>query len=174
MAVTHKLIETKTVSSSTAASIEFTSIPQTYTDLILYVSARTDQATTTSNLLMQFNSDTGLNYYSRNLWGNGSTAQVDNALGSAYIYAGPVFNASVSTSNVFGNASIYIPNYAGSSYKAVSSDGVSDDNATTRYTAFAAGLWQSTSAITSIKIYSGGSANLVQYSSVSLYGIKNS
>lgn len=174
MAATYKLIETKTVSTSTTASIEFTSIPQTYTDLVLGVSCRTDQGATISNMLFQFNSDTGSNYYSKVFWGNGSSVTADYAEPAAYFYAGPMMSGSVSTASLFGNASVYIPNYTGSTNKAALIEGVTEDNSTTRYTALATGRWTGTSAITSIKIFSGGSANLVQNSSISLYGIKNS
>lgn len=174
MAVTHKLIQTITVGSGGASSIDFTSIPQTYTDLVVLITGRTNQATTTSNLLLQFNGDTAANYNSVLLWGNGSVPQNDTAFSAAYIYAGPMLSGDVSTSSMFGNASIYIPNYTGSNSKPVIGDGVTEDNATTRYTVFCSGRWSGTSAITSIKIFSGGSANLVQYSSASLYGIKNS
>ena len=174
MAVTHKLIETITVGSGGAASIDFTSIPTTYTDLSIWISGRTNQATTISNLLLQFNGDTSANYNSINLYGNGSIAQYDNAFSSAYIYGGPVLSGSVSTSSIFGNCVVYIPNYTISASKSLNIDGVTEDNETTRYTAFAAGIWSGTAAITSIKIFTGGSANLVQYSSASLYGINNS
>ena len=40
MAVTHNLISTITVGSGGAASIDFTSIPQTYTDLLVKISLR--------------------------------------------------------------------------------------------------------------------------------------
>lgn len=174
MPATHKLIQTISVATSTQASIEFTSIPQTFTDLVLFVSCRTDQSSTTSNMLFQFNGDTASNYYSRVLWGNGASVTSDYADPASYVYAGPVFSGSVSSSNLFGNATIYIPNYTGSASKTSNIEGVTEDNATTRYVAFSTGRWSGTSAITSIKVFSGGSANLVQYSSASLYGIKNS
>jgi hypothetical protein len=43
MAATYKLIETVTVGSGGAANIEFTSIPQTYTDLKLVISGKNDK-----------------------------------------------------------------------------------------------------------------------------------
>lgn len=174
MAVTYKLIQTITVGAGGAASIDFTSIPQTYTDLVILITGRTNQAATISNLLLQFNGDTAANYNSYDMWGNGSAVQNDTALSAAYIYAGPVLSGSVSSTSIFGNAAAYIPNYTGSTSKPVSIDGVTEDNSTTRYTVFHAGRWSGTAAITSIKIFSGGSANLVQYSSASLYGIKKS
>lgn len=174
MAVTYKLIQTVTVGSGGASSIDFTSIPQTYTDLAVFISGRTNQSATTSNLLLQFNSDTATNYNSIDLWGNGSAVQNDNAFSASYIYAGPMLSGSVSTASIFGNVFAYIPNYTGSNTKSVTIDGVTEDNSTTRYTVFCAGRWSGTSAISSIKIFSGGSANLVQYSSASLYGIKKS
>ena len=55
----------------------------------------------------------------------------------------------------------------------VANDAVVENNATESFQSFTAGLWSSTDAITQITlILSGG--NVVQYSSASLYGIKNS
>jgi len=171
---TYKLIESKTVGAGGAASIEFTSIPQTYTDLVFAVYVRTDQSATISNMLFQLNSDTGSNYYSKVFWGNGSSTTADYAEPATYFYAGPAFSGSVSTATFFGNASIYIPNYTGSTVKTALTESITEDDATTRYNALSTGRWTGTAAITSVKVFSGGSANLVQYSTISLYGIKKS
>ena len=74
------------------------------------------------------------------------------------------------TSNTFGNTSVYIPNYAGSTNKSVSSDAVTENNATTASQQILASIWNNTSAITSIFVSDTGS-NLVQNSTASLYGI---
>jgi hypothetical protein len=166
MAVTHKLIETVTVGSGGAANIEFTSIPQTYTDLLLLCSL--DQSNSSVVVDIRFNGlSTDLS--SRLLLGNGSVASSTSA--SALRSYGT--NPSDFTASIFSNMSIYISNYAGSANKSVSIDAVTENNATEAFCNFTAGLWSASAAITQITLIASG-GNMVQHSSVSLYGIKNS
>lgn len=171
MANTYTLIQSVTVGSGGAASIEFGSIPQTYTDLHLVISGRSVLAANATAIYMRFNNDTGTNYSRRRLHGNGSgtlsATSTDNSLIMSVILDG-----ASSTASVFSNASVYIPNYTASTQKSVSTDSVTENNATEAYTTFQAGLWTGTAAITSITML--GDANFAQYTSASLYGIKNS
>ena len=158
-----KLIESKTLATA-AASIEFTSIPQTYTDLVLLISARTDFSTGAVQGLISFNSDTS-NFSSRYLLGSGSAA----SSGTLARYIGQS-QPSTYTANTFTNKSVYIPNYTSSTSKSYSVDSVEENNATLAYQDIVAGLWTGTSAISSIQIgLSGG--NYVAGSTISLYGI---
>jgi len=168
MAVTHKLIETVTVGSGGAASIVFSSIPQTYTDLQVLFSLRGDADTVVA--WVRFNGLT-TNLSSRLLLGSGSAASSQSDASNIKMQG--AIGASPFTASVFANSSLYIPNYAGSTNKSMSVDYVSENNATTAWMGLTAGLWSSTSAITQITLLSS-SGNLVQYSSASLYGIKNS
>ena len=171
MAVTNKLIQTITVGSGGSASIDFTSIPQTYTDLQLVVSGRSTAAVVAANISLTFNgSATG--YSTRNLWGNGSAVQNDSS-STTFLYGSVAVSGASATASVFGNSSFYIPNYAGSTNKSVSMDFVTENNATTAYSVFVAGLWSNTAAITQITMVLN-TGNFAQYSSASLYGIKNS
>ena len=68
---------------------------------------------------------------------------------------------------------IYIPNYSGSTNKSVSIDAVAENNGTSGFCSFTAGLWSASDAITQITLIANG-GNMVQHSSVSLYGIRNS
>jgi len=79
--------------------------------------------------------------------------------------------ASGTTASTFGNAEIYLPNYAGNTNKSASIDMVSEQNATSTYMGLVAPLWSNTAAITSITL-TGASGNLAQYSTATLYGIK--
>jgi hypothetical protein len=166
MANTYQLIETVTVGSGGAASIAFASIPQTYKDLILLTSVRS--TSTGLGLIVQYNGVT-TGYTAKYLEGTGSATgsgtisinQAGNSVSSAY------------TASVFANNSLYIPNYTGSTFKSSSSDAVTENNATINYSDLYANLWSNTAAITSIALtVSVGS--FAQYSSASLYGIKNS
>ena len=157
-----KLIETKTLGTA-AASIEFTSIPQTFTDLVVKVSARGDVGNTAVKI--QFNNSTS-NLSTRYLYGSGSAAQSFSDASNIYLYA----NSSSYTSSTFANSEVYIPNYSGSTNKSVSVDAVTENNATAADMAIFAGRWADTSAITSIKLIPN-SGNFVTGSTVSLYGI---
>jgi hypothetical protein len=159
-----KLIESKTLGTS-AASIEFTSIPQTFTDLVVLVSGRGDNAATHEWMELTFNSNTS-SYSYRVLQGNGGGAA--SFSGSAR-YAGDIPAAS-STSNTFGNNVVYIPNYTGSTNKSFSVDSVTERNDSNAIQNIVAGLWSNTSAITTLSI-AIRSGNLVAGSIVSLYGV---
>ena len=171
---TYTLIASTTVGSGGASSIDFTSIPATYTDLVLKVSGRGSVVAINGVVLLEINGLTS-GYTARSLYGNGASAASDTNPYSATnkLFAGENTGAS-STASVFGSAEIYIPNYAGNTAKSVSSDSVSENNATTAYTVLAASLSSNTSAITSIKIYPYTSTTWVQYSTAYLYGIKSS
>ena len=171
MATTYEAIATVTVTGATAANMEFTNIPGTYTDLTLMISCRGTEAggTGNGNILIQFNSSTS-NLSDRRLYGTGSGTGSDTD-GAAIRFAAP---SAVATASTFGNAYIYIPNYAGNTNKSVSTDAVGENNATASVMNISAGLWSNTAAITSIKLLPDASKNFVQYSTATLYGIKNS
>lgn len=172
MPVTHKLIQTVTVGSGGSASIAFTSIPQTYTDLKLVLSTRSSAGSNAwSDYVVSFNStSSSTNWGVRILIGTGTQA-LSGTFTTGYLGYG---EGNAGTASVFGNTEFYIPGYASSNNKPVSVDSVSENNATASITGFAAGLWSNSSAITSISITDFNGGNFVQHSSASLYGIKNS
>jgi len=160
-------ISTVTVGSGGASSIDFTGVPQNYTDLQIKLSARRD-ATSTSVDITFNGSSSG---YSRiRLLGTGAAASSASASSQSTIQD-PMSVESDWTSNTFGNVDIYIPNYSGSNNKSISIDSITENNATTAYAVLVAGLWANTSPITSIKI-APASGLFTQYSSATLYGIR--
>jgi hypothetical protein len=170
MATTYTLISSVTVGSGGAASIDFTSIPSTYTDLQLVMSLRSaGTGVSTRYASVSFNSNTS-NYSYRRLYGNGSSAGSDS--GTLRIIG--TIPGSTVTANTFASLQMYVPNYAGSNNKSYSCDSVEENNATGAEADLIAGLWSNSAAITSIAITSDqGSFNLVQYSTAYLYGISN-
>jgi hypothetical protein len=160
-----ELIESKTLATA-AASIEFTSIPSTFTDLVFVTSLRSSSAGAESeNLDIRFNSSSS-NFSFRMLRGSGSaaTSASEDIPFFAYIpRAG-------TTANTFGNAQLYIPNYSGSTNKSYSVDFVTEHNATAAWAAIVAGLWSNTAAINSVS-FVPATGNLVAGSIISLYGI---
>jgi len=160
-------IQTVTVGSGGSTSIEFTSIAADYTDLKVVFSARSARTgVNTDDVVFQLNSSTS-NQSTRILWGTGSAAQ---SLTDTQPLIGE-FPTATATANTFGNYEVYIPNYRSSVAKSFSADGVSENNGTLAYAALAAGLYNSTDAITSIKIKTGSGSNLVEHSTATLYGI---
>jgi hypothetical protein len=161
-----KLIESKTLATA-AASIQFTSIPQTYTDLVAVLSLRDTATGNAFYASISLNSST-TGFTGRNLVGNSSVAGSDTTSRVVGLYSG-----NSTTANTFGTTQLYIPNYTGSTNKSFSVDGASENNSATIDTAYqgiTAGLWSNTAAITSITFTSGG-ATFAIGSIISLYGI---
>lgn len=156
-----------TVGSGGAASIDFTSIPSTYTDLCIKFSGRLAVASRDDFVKVKFNTSSS-NFSARVLYGAGSSgvASFSDTTG----YAGTV-NGSTSTASTFSNMEIYIPNYAGSTNKSFSVDSVQEDNQGQAWITMVAGLWSQTTAINAVSIYGG--TNLLQYSTAYLYGVSN-
>lgn len=167
---TYKLIQTVTVGSGGTASIEFTSIPQTYTDLQLLVSARSSRATDIRDEIhVRFNSNTS-GYSVRTLRGDGS-AVISNTGSVSTALTRMDMPDSGATANVFGSMNMYIPNYTTANQKSVSIDVAMENNAVTSYLYMIAGLWANTAAITSITMTFEIGPLFLQHSSASLYGI---
>jgi len=159
-----------TVGAGGAATMDFTSIPATFTDLCVKLSGRSARATQQAdNLFITFNSTT-TGYTTRVLNGNGSSATSANY---ASRYASNAVDAAGSTASTFSSHEIYIPNYTSANYKSFSADSVSETNATAAQSDLVAGLWSNTAAITSISLLPEVST-WVQYSTATLYGIRNS
>ena len=151
---------------SAQVQIDFNSIPSTFTDLLLVVSARSAAGTSgTKQLDIGFNS-TFTNVSNKALAGSGSSASSFNStqyLGQLSIPA--------DTANTFSSHSVYIPNYRSGVAKSYSVDSVSENNGTAAWQLIIAGLWTGTAAITQLSVRGEGSTNLAQYSSATLYGI---
>jgi hypothetical protein len=164
---TFTLISAVTVGSGGQAAIDFTSIPSTYTDLLICISARCDASgTDRQTQLLKFNTSTA-NFSNKVLQGTGSGV---SSYGNTNAYAG-VINASTSTASTFSNIQIYVANYAGSANKSYSVDSVFETNASAAIQELQAVLWSNSAAINAIQIYPN-SGNYVQHTTAYLYGIK--
>ena len=176
MANTYELISSNVLTAS-AASVTFSAIPATYTDLLIKTSIRTDYAGTFQDMEMIWNAIETTGYYSQ-IWLNGDGTATSNlkvrSNESKWQYAN-IPGTSV-TSNTFASQEIYIPNYAGTAIKPASVFTVTENNTATSgfyQTRANALLGNFTSAVTSIK-FQLPSGNYVTGSSFYLYGIKNS
>ena len=161
MATTYTPIATTTTASS-AASVTFSSIAGTYTDLVIIVNAGTS---TNADLHLQFNGDTATNYSRTVLSGNGTAASSSRQSSVAYYRADSVGYLNTSFPNFVGV--INIMNYSNATtYKTAISR---TNNAATGVDA-SVGLWRSTSAITSIVLFPDV-GTLTNGSTFTLYGI---
>lgn len=169
-----ELITSNTLSTS-AASVTFSSIPSTYTDLVLRVSARSTYASDNFQSMAFYLNGSTSSYSRTVLRADGSAA---SSIRQSSLTEGRVTNpigTSFSDTNIFGSLEFYIPNYAGSNNKCLSTFEVMDRNSTTSWIATEAHLWSNTAAITSIKMEPyGGTDSFTSGSSFYLYGIKNS
>ena len=164
-------IASVTVGSGGASSIDFTSIPSTYTDLCVKVSVRSNYSAYVDNLIIKLNNSSA-SFTNRTLVGyatsvaSGTNDNSGQNVGNA--------TAALATSNTFASGDIYLPNYAGSNNKSFSTDNVTETNDTSNaFLKFVASLWSNTSAINQVTLVLAA-GSFVQYSTATLYGIKNS
>jgi len=159
MAATYTPIASITL-GATASSVTFSSIPSTYTDLVLVAS--TTNTSAAGNNLMRLNSDTGSNYSRTRLTGNGTSATTGRGTSETTLYFGDTGNPSNFSTTIY-----HLMNYA---------------NTTTNKTILArsgagdvqvhlvTGLWRNTAAINTILLYPE-SNNYSSGSTFNLYGI---
>lgn len=169
MANTYIKIASINVGSGGASSIDFTSIPSTYTDLVVKLSARsasTSGATWHWVKILVNNQSTTYSY--KQLFGNGSSAGTGGGTGALSAYA----TDSSATSNTFSNSETYFPSYSGSTAKSYSNDAVTENNGTAALTSFFSTLYTGTAAINQLTL-SLETGNFAQYSTATLYGISN-
>jgi hypothetical protein len=174
MALTYVNIATQTLNTTTS-TVTFSSIPSTYTDLVIRFSARTigSQA---RRFDIRYNGDSATNYSNTYIQapdkGNPSASSVrvtNRAQMDSF-----TMETEDSTASTFSNSEFYIPNYLSTNPKPSYIFSVTETSAE-RVDGMAvnAGLYRGTSAISSISISALGTG-FVSGSSFYLYGIKNS
>ena len=161
---------TVTVGGGGAATIAFTSIPATFTDLKVVYSARTTDSASWNVAYVKFNTDTtAANYPTRYLFAFSTTV----GSGTANQFAGYLTSTAM-TSSTFANNEIYVPNYLSSTQKSFSVDSVTEGNSATLIPSqLTAGIWTDTSAINQITL-TPDAGNFAEYSTATLYGISKS
>lgn len=172
MATTYTLINSNTLTSN-QASVTFSSIPNTYTDLVLKASVRTTASGAFSNLGLVLNGvTTGSKYSFRRMLGYGGGTSSNNFSGQD---AGDISygNGDTSTSNIFNSLEVYIPSYTTSQDKPFSSIVMQENNQSTAYIYVGGQLFSDTTAISSIQITEASGNSLKTNSSFYLYGISN-
>jgi len=155
----------KTTGTGSNATITFNSISASYTDLIIVANVL---SSTADYLYMRFNGDTATNYSTTYIKGTGSAASSSRFSSQTWIAPGALTIGFSTTIPMFSKISVF--NYAGSTNKTILSESSFDNNGSGDVTR-AVGLWRSTSAITSITLYSD-SGSFSTSSTFALYGIK--
>jgi len=156
----YESIATVTVGSGGQSSIEFTSIPSTYTHLQIRALAKNDGL---ASISIRFNGDSGSNYSWHRLYGNGTSAISGGSANAQPQILGGVLDVQ------FGSTIIDILDYVNTSkYKTTRSLSGFDNNGS-GWVGLWSGNWMNTAAISSITITSG---TISQYSQFALYGIK--
>jgi hypothetical protein len=168
---TYTLISSNVLTAS-AASIEFASIPATYTDLLIKLTAQADGASNAfDNITVTFNGTGTTNHSSTRLNANGTTATSNRGSNQGIILPNIMPQTGV-PGTPWANAEVYIPSYTVAQNKPLSTFGVSEGSQSTAWTAVTAGLFSDVTAISSIVLT--GSTNFISGSSFYLYGISNS
>ena len=153
MPLTYEPIATTTASGSQSV-ITFSSIPGTFTDLVLVINAGTNAGYT-----IRLNSDSGNNYSWTRLYGDGSAAVSDRGSNANNISSG----WGGSTNNLL---TVNIMNYANTTTNKTALTRISDNG----YAVALVGMWRNTAAVNTVSITGG--ANYVSGSTFTLYGIK--
>jgi len=158
-----QLIERVELTSS-ASSITFSSIPQTFAHLIVVASARN----TLDNYLEVYPNGVTTDRNHIQLKGDGATVDYLPRTRIAMTCA-----IDTRTANTFGNSTLFISNYTSSADKLFSMDGVEENNAEDSDQDIITGIWNPTPAvaISSLEIRAGSGGNLMSNSTFSLYGI---
>ena len=167
MPSTYTLIASNVLTSANS-TVTFSSIPATYTDLVLRISGRYDG--NSNSLEITFNGNFSSVYKNIYLNSDGSTTETSNSGSTNVVLTG----VSPQANGTYGSIEVYIPNYQVAANKPFSSFGVNENNATLAKIEMNAGLFLSTAAITSIRLYGGGAYDFMTSSSFYLYGIKSS
>jgi hypothetical protein len=157
MAITYEPIATTTLGTA-EASVTFSSISGSYTDLIIIASGTVN---TNSYFAFRFNGDTGSNYSNTEIDGNGTAASSNRNSSNNYLYNGSILTTQTNVIN-------HIQNYSNSTtYKTV----LTRSNNAGSIVKASVGLWRSTSAITSIEMTTAGANTFSSGSTFTLYGI---
>jgi hypothetical protein len=170
MALTYINLASTTLGSAQSV-ITFSSISQSYTDLVVRIDGLASSGSG-NWYTVTFNGDTAANYSTTRIRSQGDTPSSGREANTTALYNNGFDFALGVTANAYGNSEIYIPNYTANAHKP---SHLFNTTAGQTFMTSVAGLWRNNAAINSITITTGfGSYNSVAGSSFYLYGIKNS
>jgi hypothetical protein len=161
------------VLSTTTTTVTFSSIPATYTDLIIRFTGRSDTSGSRDTFIA-LNSDSGSNYSANYMYQEGASVSAGLYSNQTNLLINDSLPGTNFNSNLFGFTEVYIPNYLESQNKQINAVYTNANYAsavTGRYTIHAH-QYRSTTAISTIALT--GQNNFVAGSTFYLYGVKNS
>jgi hypothetical protein len=173
MPSSYSIIASVTVGSGGAANLEFLSIPQTFDHLVLELSLRLSNAVTYGTPKIQFNSlGNDTNHSTRVLMAEGASVTQD-LQSAGYIRRNPGGNIAA---NFFSSATVKIGDYASTTKNKphISHFNSPSNSSASSALGISASMWSNTSAISAIKILEDSAGTFAEYSTATLYGIKNS
>jgi hypothetical protein len=155
--------------TGSSGTITFSSIPSTYTSLQIRGTCRTTGATQAT---IRFNGDTGANYASHQLYGDGTSAAAGGISGVTSISNGGILAYETSAAaNLVGVFVLDVHDYASTTRNKTTRIFSGRDENTAGFLRLGSGLWTSTAAVTSVTILIS-SGNFTNQTTFSLYGIK--
>jgi hypothetical protein len=166
----YESIATTTVGSGGASSVTFSSIPNTYTHLQVRAIARGTFSGTLVSFFMRINGETGSFYSDHHLGGDGSTTYAYAASTQTTIGLNDIA-AATNTASAFSALVMDILDYKDTSKYKTTRGLLGREFNGTGQLELNSGLYQKTTAITSIEFYPGAN-NFAQYTQFALYGIK--
>ena len=156
--------------ASITGATSFANIPQDYQDLFLVIYSRDTNSGTTTPLFNFINGDSSTKYSQTYLDGNGSSATSARA-SSQTNFGAAIQIAASATSGIFSSNTMHILNYANTStYKTVLWRSAADANGSGN-ARLSVGLYQSTSAVTSVQVYPA--STFAAGTTVELFGIRS-
>ena len=161
---TYEAIATTTLGSA-SSNVSFTSIPGTYTDLVIVIAIAGLSAVETPN--MYFNGDNSALYSTTQIIGTGASASSNRTSNTTYFYGIGSKNSGQSTG--VSNIIVQVPNYSNTSYNKIM---MSRNNSTSTEVNAIIGLYRSTSAVSSINFTVQGGNTYSTGTVFSIYGIK--
>jgi len=167
-------IATVSVGSGGVSSVSFTSIPGTYSHLQIRILGKSNRADANETIGIQFNSDTGNNYGSHGIWGDGggsaSAAQLNYPASAITL---PWIAGDSNGGSVFGVSVIDILDIQNTNKYTTVRGLTGYDNNGSGQSALGSGLWSNTAAITSVTVKPFNGTLWKQYSQFALYGIRS-
>jgi hypothetical protein len=164
----YESIATVTVGSGGASSVSFTSIPSTYQHLQVRILTRSTFSANEWPIFVQLNSSSS-GYAYHNLQGDGSSATATAASSQSLMQLGDT-SAANGTASSFGMFVLDLLDYTNTNKNKTGRTLYGYDLNGSGRVGLRSGLWENTSAVTSLSFGTGG--DFAQYSSFALYGIK--
>jgi len=159
-----------------AATVTFSSIPATYEHLQLRMNIRTLRTSNLETTGMQLNGDTAGNYETHRMYGQTTSTAAGGEVATTRLYAtGQMPTSIMPPRTLYGAGLVDFLDYANSNKNTtiLFQSGENDD--TYPYMTFGSGLWEDTSAVSTILLYpANGSAGFMRGSVFTLYGLKSS